>query len=105
MERFHALIKGGPPGIVCFCDSVAIRLRFHSDSSALLQSVFFTMQVMQISSPLLVNHATQSRSNDCKIQYKRCRLQPFAKHIVAIWLRFESMDNAIWNILVGVAAI
>ena len=38
---------------MCFCDLVAIRLRFHSDSSALLQSVFFTMRVMQISSPLL----------------------------------------------------
>jgi len=52
MERFHALIKGDPPGIVCFCDLVAICLRFHSDLSALLQSVFFTMRVMQISSPL-----------------------------------------------------
>jgi hypothetical protein len=44
--------RGFAPRIVSSCDLVAIRLRLNSDLSALLQSVSFTMRVMQISSSL-----------------------------------------------------
>jgi len=80
------------------CDSIAIQQR--SESPTAKRLFYNASDANQL--PLAVNHATQSRSNDCKIQCNLYWLQPFAKKnrrdLAASWNR----DNAIWIFWVGV---